>query len=207
MAVITVSRQYGSLGDEIGRDVAERLGLRLVDSEIINEVAQRLGVSPSMVTEHDERSGSLVQELVETMRLLYPATLSHQTPSSEPEFNEAAYLQVIREVIWEVARTNAALIIGRGGPFILQKHPDILHVLFIAPLDVRVERVMAAEGLDRPHALERVKQVDADRARFARHFYHTNWLDLSHFDLVINTGHFTQVRATSLLCDAVAPEQ
>jgi cytidylate kinase len=205
--IITISRQYGSLGDEIGKEVAHRLGLRLVDNEIIGEVAKRLGVPPSRVSAQDERTGSFVSELVDTMRLLYPATL-HSPPSEhEEDLNEGAYLQVIREVIWEVARSGNAVILGRGAAFITPRHPDVLHVLMIAPLETRIARVMAAEGLNHEEAARRIKQVDTDRARYVRHFYHTNWLDPGHYDLVVNTGYFTQARATSLVCAAAAPEQ
>src|SRR5947209_14306674 len=134
MPVITISRQFGSLGDEIARDVAERLSLRLVDQDIINEVAQRLGVPPEQVPERDERyAPNIVLDLVRTMRSLYPATIA-PTPESD-EVDEAAYLQVIRQVIWEVARSGNAVILGRGAPFILESHPEVLHVLLAAPLN------------------------------------------------------------------------
>ncbi len=205
MPVMTVSRQYGSLGDEIGNDVAGRLGLRLVDQDIITMVAKRLGVSPSSVTGHDERDTGLVSELVRTMRRLYPATIA-PTPVESDEVDEAAYRQVIRQVIWEVAREDDAVIIGRGGPFVLESHPDVLHVLVIAPLNVRIERVMVEDGLNHEAALQRIKEVDAARGRYVRHFYRTNWLDVAHYDLVINTGHFSELHSTSLICSALASE-
>jgi cytidylate kinase len=204
--VITLARQFGSLGDEIGRDVAARLHLRLVDQEIINEVAERLGVSPATVTARDERESGLVSELVRTMRRLYPATIAPQPSSEGADIDEAAFLQVIRQVIWEVARTNDAVIVGRGAAFILEKHPDVLHTLLIAPLDVRIERVMAAEGLDYDGATQRIKQADASRARYIRHFYRTDWLNVAHYDLMVDTGHFSQARAADLICAAAASE-
>jgi cytidylate kinase len=137
------------------------------------------------------------------MRRLYPATIAPSTAESE-EVDEAAYLQVIRQVIWEVARADDAVIIGRGGPFVLESHPDVLHVLVIAPLNVRIERVMAVDDLTHEAALQRIKEVDAARGRYVRHFYRTNWLDASHYDLVINTGHFSEVHATSLICSATS---
>ena len=206
MPVITISRQHGSLGDEIGREVADRLGLRLVDQDVINEVAERLGVPPESVSERDQREGSLVSELVRRMRLLYPATLAPQPTSDKPQLDEAAYLQVIREVVWEVTRSNDAVIIGRGSTFILPHHPEIVHTLLVAPLEVRVERIMAAEGLDQHSALQRIKQVDDNRARYIRHFYQAKWLDLKHYDLIVNTGHFSQVRAVGIICAAAAAE-
>lgn len=204
MPVITVSRECGSLGDEIGKEVADRLGLRYVDQEIIGEVAQRLGCPPEVVSERDEREGGVASELVRTMRLLYPATLTPASGEGKPELDDAAYLQVIRQVIWEVARTNNAVMVGRGSALVLPKHPDTLHVLIVAPLKVRVERVMASEGLDQQRALQRIKQVDGNRGRYIRHFYGANWLDLVHYDLVLDSGHFSQLRAASLICGAVA---
>ena len=205
MPVITITRQYGSLGDEIGRDVAERLGLRFVDHDVIAEVARRLGVPAAQLDEMDERRGRLVTDLVKTMRQLYPATRLPESVEGGPDLDEAAYLQVIRQVIWEVARGDDAVIVGRGSPFILPKHPDVLHVLVVAPADVRVERIMAQEGLDQARALHQLRDVDASRGRYIRHFYRTNWLDFDHYDLVINTGHFTQVRATDIIATAAAP--
>lgn len=202
MPVITVSRQFGSLGDEIAANVAEWLHLRLVDQDIINEVAQRLGVQPDHVSRRDERDApNLVADLVRTMRRLYPATIVPQMESEEVD--EAAFLQVIRQVIWEVARSGNAVLVGRGAPFILDSHPEVLHVLVVAPQNVRAERVMGLEGLNHDQALRRIKEADDSRARYVRHFYRANWLDVSHYDLTVNTGHFSELRAADLISAAV----
>ncbi|HLJ66350.1 MAG TPA: cytidylate kinase-like family protein [Chloroflexota bacterium] len=203
MTVITISRQDGSLGDEIARDVAEKLGLRLVGQEMINEVAQRLGVSPGAVTNRDEREPGLAAELVRTMRRLYPATVSTGHDESDV-VDESSYLQMIRQLIWELARGDDVVIVGRGASFILGRNPDILHVLLVAPLEIRVERVMAAEGIGQRTAAQRIREVDASRARYIRHHYGANWLDVTQYDLVLNTGHFSQLKASEIVC-AAAP--
>ncbi|GAC1654765.1 MAG: cytidylate kinase-like family protein [Acidobacteriaceae bacterium] len=205
MPLVTISRQYASLGDEIGRGVAERLGLQFVDQEVIDEVAQRLGLSASPVGDRDEREGNLVAELVRKMQLLYPATFV-APPEENTEVDEAANLQVIRQVICEVARSGNAVIIGRGSTFMLPHDPGTVHVLVVAPEEIRAERVMATEGLDKEHALQRTRLIDSRRARYVRHFYRTDWLDLGHYDLIINTAHFTQMCAVSLVCAAVADQ-
>src|SRR5947209_13140887 len=111
MPIVTIARQAGSLGDEIGRLVADRLSLRLVGSDIINDVAARLDVPPQRLNERDERESNLVSELVRTMRRLYPAThVPQRAGAGDPD--ESSYLQVIRQVIREVARAGNAVILG-----------------------------------------------------------------------------------------------
>jgi cytidylate kinase len=205
VSAITISRQYGSLGDEIGREVAERLGLRLVDGSVIAEIARGLGLSASDFEDREEWQGTVVSDLVRTMRHLYPATIA-PTPTEEPqELDDASYLEVIRQVIWEVARTEDAVIIGRGAQSILGSSPTVLHVLVIAPLAVRAERIMKVDNLDHQRAVQRIKQIDERRARYIRRFYGADWLDVNAYDLVINTGHFSQLSAVQLVCDAATP--
>jgi cytidylate kinase len=205
MSAITISRQYGSLGDEIGRDVAERLHLRLVDGKVIAEIARGLGLAASHFEDRDEYQGTVVSDLVRTMRHLYPATIAPTPTTESPELDDSSYLEVIRQVIWEVARTEDAVIVGRGAASILGSSPTVLHALIIAPLAVRTERVMTADNLDHPHAVQRIKQIDERRARYIRRFYGADWLDVNGYDLVVNTGHFSQLSAVQLIFDAATP--
>src|SRR5205807_79134 len=113
----------------------------------------------------------------------------------------------IRQVIWEVARADDAVIVGRGAACILETHPDVLHVLVTAPLEIRVERIMATEKLDHEHALQKVKQVDANRERYIRHFYRANWLEVGLYDVALSTGHFSQITAVTLLETAIRADR
>ena len=205
MSAITITRQYGSLGDEIGRDAAERLGLRLVDSQVIAETARGLGLPAEDFADRDEWQGTIVSDLVKTMRRLYPATLAPIPTGDTPELDDASYLDIIRQVITEVARGENAIIVGRGAASILGPNPTVLHVLVVAPLAVRVERVMQSHGLDHARAVQRIKQVDERRSRYIRRFYGTELLDISTYDLVINTGHFSQSASVQLICQAAPP--
>jgi CMP/dCMP kinase len=203
MPVITVSRQYGSSGDEIARAAADKLGLRLVGQDMLIEVAQRLGVTQLQLTERDERDSNVIADLVRTMRRLYPATVPRSTLDEGVEVDEATYLQVTRQVVMEIARKGDVIILDRGAAFILEGNPEVLHVLLVAPLPHRLETVMATEKLDQRQARQRIKSADSTRRKYIRHYYRANWLDLGHYDLVVNTSHFSQLAATSLICSAV----
>ena len=205
MPVITVARQYGSLGDEIALEVANRLGLRLVGQDLMLEVAERLGIPASKVGPDEERDSGLVSELVRTMRRLYPATIAPAQADESADLDEAAYLQMTRQMIWEVARGNDAVIVGRGATFVLESNPEVLHVLLVAPLQSRVERVMATHNVDYQRATNQVKAADTHRARYIRRYFRTNWLDVGHYDLVLNTTHFSQLATVDLICAAAQP--
>lgn len=205
MSTITISRQYGSLGDEIGREVAARLNLRLVDGKVIAEIARGLGLAASDFEDRDEYQGTIVSDLVRTMRRLYPATIAPAPTQEKPELDDASYLEIIRQVIWEVARTGEAVILGRGAASILGGSPTVLHVLIVAPMAVRAERVMTSDHLDHPNAIQQIKRIDERRARYIRRFYGIDWLDVNSYDLVVNTGHFSQLSTVQLICNAATP--
>jgi cytidylate kinase len=207
MPVITVSRQYGSSGDEIAQAAADQLGMRLVGQDMLIEVAQRLGVTESQLTGREERDSNVVADLVRTMRRLYPATVPQSTQDEGIEVDEATYLQVTRQVVLEIARNGDVIILDRGAAFILAGNPDVLHVLLVAPLPRRIEAVMATEKVDRRQALQRIKSADAGRNKYIRHYYRANWLDIAHYDLMLNTGHFSQPAATSLICSAAQADR
>jgi cytidylate kinase len=207
VSTITISRQYGSLGDEIGRGVAERLHLRLVDGTVIAEIARGLGLTAAEFEDRDEWQGTVVSDLVRTMRHLYPATIAPTSTQELPEIDDASHLEVVRQVIREVARTEDSVIVGRGAASILGSSPNVLHVLTVAPLAVRAERIMTVDNLDHSHSVQRIKQIDERRARYIRRFYGADWLELESYDLIINTGHFSQFSSVQLICDAVYPMQ
>jgi cytidylate kinase len=205
VSTITISRQYGSLGDEIGRGVAERLNLRLVDGKLVAEIARGLGLTAAEFEDQDEWRGTVVSDLVRTMRHLYPATIAPAATEERPEIDDADHLEIVRQVIREVARTEDSVIVGRGAVSILGSNPNVLHVLTVAPLAVRAERIMTTDNLDHSHAVQRIKQIDERRARYIRRFYGADWLEVETYDLIINTGHFSQMTSVQLICDAVSP--
>lgn len=205
MAVITLSRQYGSLGDEIADLVADRLGTRIVGQEIIAEVAHRLGVPVAAVRSRDERESQLVTDLVRTMQRLYPATIFPPGTGETTDLDDVAYLDVISQVVQEAGRSGNAVIVGRGATWILKNAPRVLHVLVVASLRIRVARVMEAEQVTESQAQRRTKEVDANRARYVRHLHRSDWLEPTQYDLVINTDRCSVATAASLIC-ALASE-
>lgn len=181
MAVITVSRQLGSLGCDIADAVAQRLGYRKVWRGLINQAARRA------------RTPEMALDILDDLGLL----------GLKPSLSEEkAYLDSIRELIEEFATAGNVLIVGRGGQAVLRGWPNTLHVRIIAPLDVRVERLVQRHGISAQAALARVQASDRRRKRFVERAYHVDWGDPSLYDLVLNTASLDIARTTELICFA-----
>jgi CMP/dCMP kinase len=206
--VVTISRQYASGGGDIAQRVAKELNAFLLDRELIHEAAQRLGLPEDVVSEHDERGETILGRLVNALRMSYPDASSMpdliDLPGDVPDLPNRAYVQVVEQVIQETARSGNVVIVGRGSQFVLQNHTGALHVHVFAPLDTRVQAVMNEQpGTSRQDAERVVRDFDGARGRYARLFYHSDWLSPQHYHLVLNTGRMSNETAVKLIIDAV----
>lgn len=182
MAVITLSRQLGSLGCDIADAVVKQLGYRKAWRELINQAARRA------------RAPEMALEVLDELGLL-----GIRPPLSA----EKDYLDAIRELIEELARDDNILIVGRGGQAVLQGWPNTLHVRIIAPLGIRVKRLSGRQGISAEAALAQIRTSDRRRKRFVERAYRVNWDNATLYDLVLNTATLDVPRAAELICLAV----
>ena len=205
MPVITVSRLTGSGGAEIGQRLAERLGASYLNTQIIQEVAHRLGISEATAAEYDERAEAFIERLARVLWISNPALAPISTPASALPFESTtqAYVEVTRELVREAARTGNAVIFGHGAQFILAEQPGVLHVRFSAPLAFRVEQVMQRERISRAEAERRVRAEDQRRANAIRQFYHADWHAPDPFHMILNTALWDEEACIRLVLQAV----
>jgi cytidylate kinase len=178
MAVITISRHPGSLGDTIARALAERLNYRLVERAELIRVAERIGgtdVAWDRAPEMRERSPSFWERLNEERH---------------------RYASVLRRAITQLAEEDDVVIVGLGGGQLLKGLTNVLRLQIIAPPDIRVERVMergfdeVPGPLSRDKARDLIRKHDRDIAGYMRYLFNIDWMEPHHWDLVINTGRF-----------------
>ena len=186
MRAVTISREYGSGGGEIAARLAQRLGWRLIDHELIRQVARLLGESEVEVSRQDEHVEPFIVRLLEGARWLSPWTATAQSVSLEDE--GARYHQTVSQVIETAYRTGEVVIVGRSSQVLLGPHRDVLHLRVVAPLEQRVSYVARREGRTPGDARKRIEQKDADRAHYLTEYYHQRPDDVHLYDLVINTG-------------------
>jgi cytidylate kinase len=201
MRAITVSRQYGSGGGEIARMVAEKLGWRLVDHEVVVGVAHELGVSQEEIEAQDERTESLITRLLSGMSLAYPNEGTEL--AATPEARATLYQQALRRVVEAAAEEGNVVIVGRASQIVLGGWRDVLHARIVAPLDLRVTYVSKREGLSAQQARDRINRKDQDRIKSLQARYRRNPDEASLYDLTVNTGMLALADAVDLICDAL----
>ena len=205
MSIVTIRGQLGSGAPEIGRKIAGRLHTDYVDREIIADVAARLQRNEQDVIEKEMPPGTLVGRIVEALTkspMMEPYGGGAYLPADLIPLGDTRYLEVLESVVRELAKSPSLVIRGRGSQFILKNHPWSLHVLVVAPLDIRVKRVMQNLKIEEEAARKEIRRFDTSRQQFARRYFHADLEDPVHYDLVINTGGLSFVAATSLTISA-----
>jgi cytidylate kinase len=189
LPTVTVSREKGSGGSLVARQIAEQLGFVLFDSEIVDHVARSASVDRLVVLRMDERSQSSIRE--QSDRMIRSQRLSEQT-----------YLAHLIRTILTIGEKGRAVIIGRGAHLLLPAE-RCFRVRVIAPLEVRVQRLSASAGMERSEVESVIAETDRQRAQFIQENFSQSDANPLLYDLVINTGDIAPQTAASLVVRAV----
>ena len=170
MAIITISRQIGSLGDEIAREIADKLGYERIEKAQIGAVLSEHGFSSADLEKYDEKNPSLLQHL---------------------SIRKKIFDHLIRAAVCEFAAKENVVIVGRGAQVILQDLPGTLHVRVIAPYPTRVKRLMKQKGKDEKIARGDIRVSDRNSSGYIHAYFNADWDDSELYDLVLNTRTMT----------------
>jgi len=204
MRAVTISREYGSGGGEVAARLASRLGWRLVDQEVVVQVARALGVTVAEATTYDEHAEGLGERILrslQSMTFVAPVATGDLPLGQDDESQR--YRAALHLVVQSAVDEGNAVIVGRGAQVLLGNRRDVLHTRIVAPLEQRVEYVATREGLGTTEARSRIELKDRDRARYLQTNYHHLPSDPHLYDLVVNTGVLGIGNAVELLALAL----
>jgi Cytidylate kinase-like family len=197
--VITLEREYGSGGGEIAEKLASRLGWKLWDQLLTEEIARRLGCECKAVEEHEERRDPLFYRLSRAfMRGSFEGSLN--APRLRMVDTECVR-DIVRKMMPEIADAGNCVIVGRGSAYYLGGRPDAFHVFIYAPFPERVRR-LRTRGKSEKEAIELAETVDRDRADFIKRYFDIEWPGRHRFHLMVNSGPGEDV-AVEIILDAV----
>ena len=196
-SIITISREFGSGGRAIGKMVAERLGYKFFDAEIIDEVVKSSGISKEIVEKYDEYA-------TYKNSLLYTIAVNSGGDSYN-RLSVANRVQIAQnEVIKRIAEEGKCVIIGRGADYILRERDDCLHVFIRADIGFRAKRVTDIYG-DSGKRIESVlEDKDTRRRVFYRSFTMREWGVIENYNLVLDSGTIGIENCADVICNVAS---
>jgi cytidylate kinase len=190
---ITISRDKGSLGDAIARELAARLGWSVFDKEIVDYIAQNSHVRQHLVQQLDERAQNLVHETIQ--RFLRMA--------EGGSFGIAEYRESLLKSLAYIATRGYAVIVGRGSNFALRNESGGLHVRIVASPEVRAQRLCLRWHVPPEEARWRMEEMDLERRNFIRHHFKQSMDDPCAYDLCFSTDRLTPMQVADSLLGVV----
>ena len=206
MSVVTLRGLLGSGAPEVAKQIADQLQADYVDREIIAEVAARLQRKEEEVKAKETPPTGFLGRIAEALEHNYAfgdGLAGAYLSLGDIPLDDTRYLQALKSVITELAQSQPLVILGRGSQFILRDFPGALHVLVLAPVEVRMERVMLDRHLDRESAKLEIERSDKSLREFIRRYFKGEMEDPVHYDLAINTAGFSFQAAASMVVDAL----
>ncbi|HWR16081.1 MAG TPA: cytidylate kinase-like family protein [Terriglobales bacterium] len=183
--VVTIAREYGSGGGSIARILAEKLGWKLLDRELISDLARRVHCAPEAVARLDEHPPSFLSRM---MRAYWMGSADTWAAPPAPDvLDEDRLAAITRDVILEAARLGNCVIVGRGSQCVLQDRPDVFHVFVYAPREERLRRLLLHRHKKEDEAEMAMLEVDRIRASYVRRYHGHDWTDRHLYNLMMNS--------------------
>lgn len=186
MAIITISRQVASLGDEIARSVAGQLAYDCIDKQKIIEALTSQGFSADDIERYDEKKPSIWHRFSERRKKI---------------------LHLIQAAVYDFATRQNVVIVGRGSQVLLKDLPGILHVRVMAPHATRLQRLMDQNKCAEKEAEQIILRSDRDSAEFINAYFEADWEDPSLYDLILNTRTISMETGAKLIMQMVAADE
>ena len=183
-SVITISRQFGSGGREIGQKLAKRLGIAFYDKELISLSAKESGIDPSVFEHIDEQA---TNSLLYSLSLgMYGFGQTGYLPREQISLNDRLYL-LQHEIIRNLAE-NPCVIVGRCADYVLKERTDCINIFVYADMDYRIERAVNVRNVPREKAESTIRKTDKTRANYYQFYTEQKWGVPQNYHLCINSA-------------------
>ena len=198
--VITISREVGSGGRTIGRKLAERLGVRFCDKNLINALVEKFNLSSGDI---ETVKGQKKNWLADLLEKYTPVPHAGAIGSSGLEFSQTVtnedLFKAESEILRELAEASSCVIAGRSGFFILKDHPNKLDIFIQSSFSNRVSRIMEKQGKTAEEAEAIIKRVDEMRENYVQRYTSTSRYDARNYDLVLNMDGLSSDEAVDII--------
>lgn len=189
--IISIGRQHGSGGREIARLLAQKLGIKCYDKEIVDEAAKHSDFSRDLINAYDEKRMSAFMLHAGGYGLNENFRLNMQVVSAQ------------FDAIREIASKGDCIFVGRCADYILRDRSDLVSVFILGDMDERLKCLERRQGLDEAAARKKIKEVDKDRSSFYKYYSDQVWGDAQNYDLCINSSRLGVEGTVKVIMDYI----
>lgn len=200
--IITISRMFGSGGSDVAARVARELGWALLDNAVVDEVAERLGVSRAEVQSLEERVPTLAERIASSLALSAPELAVPVDDAPMMQTAETRIVGVTRRVMEEAVQEGNAVLVGRGAQALLSDRDDALHIFCYAPREFLIEYAIAHRGVERGHAAQEVDRMNKQREQYVKRHWGRDWRAFGNYHMCVDTGRLGIEAAADLVVHA-----
>lgn len=197
--IITIARQFGSGGREIGQNLAERLGISFYDKELITRAAKESGIDQDLFENADEKPFNPFWSSVAVNLSGFSGKF---TNFSDMPINDRLFL-IQTQVIKQIAEEDSCVIVGRCADHILRDRKDAVHVFLLANDDYKLKRVVESYGVPQQNAAEFMRKTDKKRAAYYDYYVGEKWGNAQNYDLSVRTSSVGIDHAVELILHLV----
>lgn len=199
LPVITIARQYGSGGHEVGEKLAKALNIPYYDKALIAMAAKQSGLSEEVFADADEKATS---SLLYSMVMGSYGAFGGRVPGlGEMPINDKLFI-IQSDIIKKAAAEGPCVIVGRCADYILREHGHCLNVFIHADKNARVKRIVGKNLCEEKKAPDFIAKKDKQRANYYNFYSNNRWDDVNNYDLTVDTSVFPVDQAVELIMDA-----
>lgn len=180
--IITIGRQFGSGGRQVGQQLAEKLGIPCYDKEVLARAAEHSGLSEKIIKNYDEKPRSI---------FFSSASDSYTfgvVGAGADDTIENRAMKATMQALWHIEEEGSCIIIGRAADYFLKHQENLIRVFIYAPMEFRIAEVSRRDGIPEDKARRRILQADKKRAAYYNFYTMKQWGDLQSYDICINSA-------------------
>ena len=202
--VITISREVGSGGRTIGRKLAEKLGVRFSDKELVDALQKKLNLTVDSI---EELKGKKKRWLDDFIQMVAPVPMSGMLVDGDSDYISEYNLSLSvndvfeaeKEILNGIADEGSCVIAGRSGFFVLKGRPNKVDILITASREKRIARIMDKQNLPRQKAEEVIDSVDKARDNYVKRYTGQSRYDARNYHIVLNMDYITEDQAVAMI--------
>jgi cytidylate kinase len=200
MAVITISKEFGTQSEKVAIQAAQRLGYEYIGKQLIAEIARKLRISENEAEVFRKTSQSRILRFVDRF------TCSIVQKVVDREYgclDDKNYYETTKKLVENVYEAGDVIILGWGGQCILRGKPNTLHIRLVKDYETKIKEVMQNKNLNYDAAMALIEKDEGDLKAYIEHYFNENWNAAHLYDLIIDMEKNSVEKAVDLICDNV----